>query len=1242
MDKWADIRASARRLHAEVGRDAGRAERADTSAASSAGEFNAAEMLAATGQMTGIARYGLPANDPLLYGAHALLDRDTQIIWYNAEADEWLALYHQAHEFAHYFLGHETSPCTAQDLDFAQTEDATNFGVARVEGYGPHQRRECEANVFAREFLLPREGLRRWFIENNLNADSIAARVGLDAALVQHQLAHALLTPETNEAEEQEAQTDGAPLSLETNAASSSASDARESFPLDASQRAAARSEHTPLLVAAGPGTGKTRALIGRILYLLETGVEPQSILTLTFSNKAAEEMRERVRLYAPEAAGAVWMGTFHSFGLEILRRYWQEADLPSKPIVIDPVDAIFILEKHLPQLRLDHYQNLYEPTTKLGDILAAISRAKDEVTTPDEYEKLARRMRECAEDDKGRERAERALEVARCYRIYQNYLERERLLDFGDLIFRAVRLLRENETVRRSLRAQFPHALVDEYQDVNRASGLLLKEMTDKGAGLWAVGDIRQGIYRWRGASPAQMRWFSEDFPKARNASLKINYRSRTGIVNTVSTFAAGMRVNRAHAAHAANKQVAATDADDEMSFAAWHAHRESADARSDQMNDKEVVSTREAKIAFEIATGAGTEARMLARHIKAQAEGGGAPYREQAIICRTHTQLARFARALEAESVPALYLGDIFERAEVKDLLALLQLACDGTGRSLPRVARFPEYNVPLRDVSALLAHARERDLVFPEALDAAEALTKISPPGKDGLSRMSDHLRASSRSTTAWSLIARYLFNESRYLAALLRDDSIRAAQTRLAIYQFLQFVYHERERDAQSFGAATTLSAKQSLLAYVRRLKMFGEEKILSQVPQCAESLDAVRLLTVHAAKGLEWSRVYLPHLGVGSFPNKRTHNDCPPPAGMIKRGGNDAPPDDSRTDENFDAEEQAAEEECLFFVALSRARDGLLLSRAASYTEGRRSNPSEFLARIAGHLAHAPDGAATWTDKRNDSKAPARVTETNAREVSLAGEITGRAKPHFSLRQIEIYAGCPRQFFYEQRLNLSGKRDDAAYRQFHSCVYETLNRVREEAAMMTGDEREATRAARTTSARAYLKEIWRTRTVAAHPYSEIYFAQAARMIENFIARQTLSRGAELSRSFDVELESGFIRISPDCVETTNGVVLLQRIWTGRATASEVDREIYGLYYELARQHFPTLKPRVQILYLATNDAVDVELTERKIASRLKKYDAFINGIINGDFPAHPKNIQNCPQCAHFFTCPAAEE
>jgi DNA helicase II / ATP-dependent DNA helicase PcrA len=745
MNKWEHIRRKAREFHAEVSRIPSSA----TEDSPETSEITSAKLIENAAQRLGIKIKGYPAKHPFLRGTVARTEGDK--ILFNRDLEEWLALYNQAHELGHVVLDHGARECTAEDINCEATENRLALGVHRVKGYGPQERIECEANIFAREFLLPCDKLKRWFSEEGLNAEQIVERTGMEIEMVCHQLSYALLTPEI-------------PVEMK-----GSDDDSEKELSLDEFQRKAAEVPTGPQMLEAGPGTGKTRTLIGRVLYLLNrkvNGAKPENILILTFSNKAAEELRQRVKRFAPEAASLIWVETFHSFGLELLRKYGTEIGLLEKLPILDPINAMFMLEQSLPELKLDHYQNLYDPAMYLSDILKAISRAKDENVDSARYKKLAELQAAQAEvlgtaDDK--KAAAKALEVARVYEFYEANLRTEKTVDFGDLICRSIELLITRPEIKNILRQTHRHILVDEYQDINRASGLLLKELAGDGRGLWAVGDMRQSIHRWRGATTANIRGFGKDFRLANEPlTLQRNYRSKPDIVDVFSALAPNMK------------------AKPDTGFHDWEKKR----------------SNEGVTVKFEVAIDQDAEATGIAKEIK-RLRDKGISLNEQAIICRSHTTLARIAKILEQHEVPVLYLGDFFERPEVRDMLSLLSLACEANGRGLVRVAKFPEHGIPLETVRHLHRMAQENLKPFPQALELAKDSEDISPEVKSKIALLQNHLDDLCHNRSAWKTLTRYLFVRSGYLQSLLVDKSVKAQQQRLALYQLLQLVHSRHQ-------------------------------------------------------------------------------------------------------------------------------------------------------------------------------------------------------------------------------------------------------------------------------------------------------------------------------------------------------------------------------------------------------------------------------------------------------------
>jgi len=1124
---WQEVRLQARQWHAKV-------------LAESKGDPSAKALVAGASKLTEISCLSVPGSDPLLEGGEAIFDIEAGKIWFRNDIDPGLALYYQAHEFAHMWLKDHKGACQEDELTLDAGASPPLVGVHRVEGYGPRERRERRANVFASEFLLPSPLLRQRFAGGE-NAREIARHLGLPLGLVLHQITRALLIPEV---EEPSARKEETPESHRV---------------LDPSQQRAAFADRGPILVEAGPGTGKTRTLIARIEHLLKVGCAPDSILALTFSNRAAEEMRQRIVRSVPAMAPNIWLGTFHAFGLELLRKYGGLIGLPPNPVVLDQADAVDLLEAALPELALDHYQNLQEPIAPLRDILSAISRAKDENVGPAEYAALAEKMLQRAMTDEEREDAEKALEVAHVYAIYQVRLQAQGKVDFGDLVYRTIELLREDPSVACDVRDQYRHVLVDEYQDINRASILLLRELVPDGGGLWAVGDARQAIYRFRGAAPATMENFGDDFPGATTVALKTNYRSQPAIVDLLKELAPQMRAYR-----------------ERISFSDWHCEREFEDG---------IVS-------LAVAADIDEECGAIASEIRLRRKSG-IPYRHQAVLCKTHAQLTRMAARLEAAGIPCLYLGSLFEREEVRDLLSVISLVTDPGGTALHRVARFPEYRVASADIDMFLGVVREGRHRFPEALKLIPQVEGLSEAGRKKLTLLASHFEGFHFATTSWTLLSEYLFVRSRYLTSVLGHGPA-AELRRIAIHQLLQLAHEARRRPRRH-----NENPKYNFLEHVRQLESFGDGKALREIPEDAEELDAVRLSTIHASKGLEFRSVCLPFLGSYEFAADNRPLACPPPDGML-------------SDTPHDLQEE--EVECLFFVALSRAQESLHLSRAEAYGK-RRGGISPVLKLVEKRLPRPLQSQAGRASFEYLHPEP-----TLTAPPSKAGSV-------YKLEDLELYRTCPRSYFYRHICRLPG-RAKPAYAQFHQSVFDVLHWLHGVKTKQAPVDLPAVQKR--------LAEIWQERDLDKHVYSAFYRDQASRMTGRLWSFLSQTGRGDPPQPRRVDLSHGAVVFTPDHAECPpNGEETLTQFRAGRLRKTE-DRELrYALFREggLGGSHQP---PTVQVISLSNGAAQEIPASPDTRRKALSAYDDAMRGIAAKRFPATP-NERMCPGCPYYFVC-----
>jgi superfamily I DNA/RNA helicase len=982
-------------------------------------------------------------------------------------------------------------------------------------------------DLFAREFLLPRSIVRRLHLEEELSATAIAERLGAPFAVVAQQLLDALFLPVIELAAAEEA----APRDL------------------NPEQITAAAHRGCAYLLEAGPGTGKTQTLAARIEGLFAEGIDPRRILVLTFSNKAAREMAERIAVKHKDAAAAMWIGTFHAFGLDLIRRFHQELGLPEDPRLMDRTEAVVRLEDLFPGLGLVHYQNLSDPTQIIADMLAAISRAKDEVVDAKRYAELAEDMRVAGSV----EAAERAAEVALVYDRCEKLKREVNCVDFGDLVSLPVRLLETNRAIRAHLQAEYDHVLVDEYQDVNRSSVRLLAALRPDGQNLWAVGDAKQSIYRFRGASSFNMaRFGTHDFPGGERGRLTRNYRSVPEIVDAFSAFAAKMKAGGAGGGLVAEG------------------------GRGGHPPEHRAVATP------------AQQTVALADAIE-EMRGDGARYRDQAVLCTGNEKLSMLGHELERLGIPVLFLGSLFERDEVKDLLAFLSILVDRRAMGLTRVACGAEFPMSLGDVGAVLDHLRGNETTPLAWLNDIDRIAELSADGAAVLRRLSAALAGFNAGASPWTVLATLLLDRTRIAARLSVSADVIDRGRCIALWQFLNFVR------AQPSGRGQPVVR---LLDGVRRLVRLGDERDLRQLPAAAQGIDAVRLMTIHGSKGLEFRVVHLPGMNADTLPGYPRASACPPPDGMVE-GATGSALDTLR-------EGQTEEQECLFYVAQSRARDRLFLYCPTQKANGGNRPESPFLARMGSGLARKMVKPSRTLPEAPEDRA---ITWTYEGKLSFSGP------------QMALYESCPRRFFYTHVLQVGGRRSMTDFMRMHEAV-----RVVSDGLIAATIAESEIEVHVTTALKA--EGLGRDGDVAA-------FRPLAVAMIRFFAGTRAGLTPEPPTALRLAFGDHDIIVRPDDVLLEpSGRRVLRRVRTGHRRSAEEDDVGAAAFVLAARQVFPDAL--VQLVHLADQEVFDIELKPKPLETRRKKLNDFLAAIRTGRFPIDP-SPRTCPGCPAFFIC-----
>ena len=627
---------------------------------------------------------------------------------------------------------------------------------------------------------------------------------------------------------------------------------------LNDAQREAVVNFRCPSLIVAGAGSGKTRVLTCRIAYMLEQGVAPDTILALTFTNKAAAEMRERIgQLLSPQATRRIWMGTFHSLFSRILRAEADKLGYPSSYTIYDASDARNLVKQIIREM------NLSDETYKPGDIAARISLAKNNLITPGAYEANASLQ---AED-----RERRRPQFVDIYKLYVQKCRQNGAMDFDDLLLNTNILFKDFPDVLARYQAQFRYLLVDEYQDTNFAQYVIIRRLAEQHSNVCVVGDDAQSIYSFRGAKIENILRFRNDFPDARIFKLEQNYRSTQTIVDAANSI---IEKN--------TKQI-----------------RKRSFSTAEQGEKIKVIKAYTDK----------EEAILIAGDIASTVREKDLSYSEIAILYRTNAQSRSLEESLRGRNIPYKIYGGVsfYQRKEIKDLLAYVRLVVNPKDdEAFRRVINTPARGIGDVTVNRIAAAAAERNLSLWEAVStlSSDDMEMKGAAGKKvtAFAGMIGELSGMRATAEAYELgleiavrsgiIGTYKMQQTPEAVSALENieeliNSVRAytdEQKRIAA---------ESGDDAQ---ARVTLD---EWLQNVALLTDMDNEK--------PEERNKVTMMTVHGAKGLEFEYVYVAGLEENLFPS------------MMSLGN----------------EEGLEEERRLFYVALTRAKRGAVLSFAES-------------------------------------------------------------------------------------------------------------------------------------------------------------------------------------------------------------------------------------------------------------------------------------------------------------------
>lgn len=659
---------------------------------------------------------------------------------------------------------------------------------------------------------------------------------------------------------------------------------------LNKDQREAVKTTDGPLLIMAGAGSGKTRVLTHRIAYLMgEKDVAPRNILAITFTNKAAREMKERVRRLVGPDSEYMWVSTFHSMCVRILRRDIDRIGYNSNFTILDSSDQLSVVKQVLKNKNIDPKK--FDPRAMIGQI----SAAKNELITHEQFSKNAGNFYD--------------RQVAEVYEGYQKMLQKNQSLDFDDLIMLTIQLFKRVPEVLEFYQRRFQYIHVDEYQDTNHAQYFLVKQLASRFQNLCVVGDSDQSIYRWRGADISNILSFEKDYPTAKTVFLEQNYRSTKSILQAANTVIANNPGRKP-------KNL-------------W---TENPDGQ---------------KINYYQGSTEQDEALYITNKIQELTRQEGYSPNEIAILYRTNAQSRAIEDTFVKSGISYQMVGGtkFYDRKEIKDMLAYLRLITNPDDDiSFERVVNEPKRGIGKTSIERLRAYAMINDLSFFQVVKEVD-FTGVSKKAANALAefgQLIDTLSQQQEFLTATDMVEQIL--QRTGYEQMLKNENTLESQSRLENLEEFMTVTKDFEATAED----------KTLVAFLTDLALIADiDKVDEEDPDNEEK---VTMMTLHAAKGLEFPVVFLIGLEEGIFPHSRSIMD----------------------------QEEMEEERRLAYVGITRAEKILFLSHAKMRTLfGRTSmNPvSRFINEIPKDLLEGLEQLNSFTfgsssfGQRKDTSAP---------------------------------------------------------------------------------------------------------------------------------------------------------------------------------------------------------------------------------------------------------------------------
>lgn len=1009
---------------------------------------------------------------------------------------------------------------------------------------------------------------------------------------------------------------------------------------LNKSQQSAIEHKSGPLLIIAGAGTGKTTVITQRILHIIEKKwATPAEILALTFTEKAAGEMEERIDISMPYGYEEIWTSTFHSFCDRVLRQEGQYIGLDINYTLMTQAQAYIFVRQHLFDFSLDIFRPHGNPTSFIGDLLKHFSRLQDEDVSVEEYISFAKIL--SRETDEEKELFDQTKELATVYKEYTELKIKESKFDFGDLIIQTLRLFREKKNVLKKYKERFKYVLVDEFQDTNYTQNVLVhylalgkdpKDATKKersACNLTVVGDDDQAIYKFRGAAISNILQFNKIYPEAKKVVLLENYRSRQEILDASYSLITHNNPYRL----------------------------EETEGISKKLLSKAILDNTEVDpVKLLVAATASTETDLVAKQILALTgnvdritEGGGQIYDAKgqssfvkvseekefkfsdiAILVRANSHSDEFVKTFRYWGIPYKFGGSrgLYSRPEVAVLISFLKILVDYTHNiSIFNILGMKTWGLEPREIVDLLKYSKGQKISTFETLeelfgvkigsdkfdtryDEAELSKILSIDSIESIKELLKILHNAMKMVVENRSVGEILFmffKQSGYLEELLSEETLENEFKVQNISRYFELLKEYEQNNTQS--------NVYEYVGYLEYSMEIGESPSVDA--DMLSDYDAVNIQTIHGAKGLEFPVVFMVNLVSDRFPTRNRTDRIPIPDGLIKEVLAEV---DSR-------QEHIQEERRLFYVGATRAKERLYLSAANYYSGGkRRKKPSIFLNEVLDR---------DITDQFND------VVETvdmdwlskqfvgdedvlDVKKLNINNSV-------FSYSQLRLYERCPREYKYRYVLKIPTSPNHSL--SFGSSIHNTLRLVFEQVKRSKEGLEGVVELPSLEDMSNFYEQSWISVGYEDKRHEVEKKKKGKQVLKAYYDSLDLEsiRPFELEKKFKYRLEDILIRGTIDRIDVVGKedgktVVDIIDYKTGKVKSKSVLKKEWQLilYTIVVEEIYGFKVNSASYVFVEHNEKVVIEVNDKVKEIIKEKIKGLVKGIVKGDYTVRPEH------------------